>query len=205
MGTALLKDLGLQLREDTEGFSSQNGVAWILSTRETQSGSAAITPWQVPLRLGGQSSTWGHREAGSQGKGKRVGRVARWSLVGRDQPLGGAIPAPSAPARREHGSKAARSRRRVNGADTPSPPGWGRGRPGKPGVREVSEASSGRRGSRRAGRGRREGTSCQGLGLPGVAKEVLPGPERGRQEVGRRFVKGAARRPKAGCVKGARR
>lgn len=109
MGTALLKDLGLQLREDTEGFSSQNGVAWILSTRETQSGSAAITPWQVPLRLGGQSSTWGtgrldHKARGKGWEGWRGG--AWWAGInlwaGQFRPLlplpggsmGARLPAP---------------------------------------------------------------------------------------------------------------
>ena len=64
-------------------------------------------------------------------------------------------------------------------------PGWGREQVG---VREAREASSGRRGKQeRAGR---EGTSCQGLGLPSFAKEVLPRPEGRRQEVGRRLVQG---------------
>ena len=55
-----------------------------------------------------------------------------------------------------------------------------------------TEASSGHRGKQeRAGR---EGTSCQGLGLPSFAKEVLPGPEGRRKEVCQRLVRGCGRR-----------
>lgn len=68
------------------------------------------------------------------------------------------------------------------------PPGWGRGGLASQRTERPLAATVGiRRGLAREGR---EGTSCQGLGLPGFAKEVLPGPEGRRQEVGRRLVQG---------------
>lgn len=63
----------------------------------------------------------------------------------------------------------------------------------RPGVREDGVASGGHRGKQgRAGRGGagQEGTSCQGLGLPSFAKEVLPEPKGRGQEVGRRLMQG---------------
>lgn len=61
--------------------------------------------------------------------------------------------------------------------------------PGSPGFREDREASSGQE-----ARASREGTSCQGPGRPSFAKEVLPGPQGRRQEVGRRLALGCGRR-----------
>lgn len=80
-----------------------------------------------------------------------------------------------------------------------SPAGLGGGQvaegPAQPNPGEGGEASSGHRGKQeRAGR---EGTSCQGPGLPSFAKEVLPGLDGRGQEVGRRLVQGRGQREAA--------
>lgn len=56
----------------------------------------------------------------------------------------------------------------------------------------------------RGGRSGQEGTSCQGLGLPSFAKEVLPGSAGRGQEVGRRLVQGRGRRTVRGRCLGGR-
>lgn len=83
-----------------------------------------------------------------------------------------------------------RARRGEGGMSAPKQGAGGRGpAPGSQGVREDREASSGQQ-----ARASREGTSCQGPGRPSFAKEVLPGPEGRRQEVGRRLALGCGRR-----------
>lgn len=89
MGTALLKDLGLQLREDTEGFSSQNGVGldpFYQGNAVRECGYHTVAgpsqTWGAEQHLGAPGG-WITRQGEKGGKGGEVELGGQGSTFGR--------------------------------------------------------------------------------------------------------------------------